>query len=98
MTRDNLLCFSDCIQSGISASSVSNVLDGPHCERLIRSLKSGLPNEVDFAINVCMILSSSATPGGNQVSLRLNETPILVDLLLAHVGIFNDGRWHFTGV
>jgi len=43
----------------------------------------GLPNEVDFALNVCCILSMEG-----QESLRLLSHRNLMDLLLAHAGLF----------
>lgn len=55
-------------------------------DRLVRSLQSGLPNEVDFAVNVCMLLSH---PGPK--FLKLERVPAVVDLLVAHAGIFDDG-------
>ncbi|XP_014672975.1 PREDICTED: uncharacterized protein LOC106813343 isoform X2 [Priapulus caudatus] len=55
-------------------------------DKLIYSLMSGLPNEVDFALNVCVLLSNE----GKHV-LRLQRCPRLLDLLLAHAGIFAEG-------
>lgn len=48
---------------------------------------SGLPNEVDFVINVCTLLSNES-----KHTLRLDRCATLTDLLLAHVGIFDEGR------
>ena len=48
-------------------------------------LVSGLPNEVDFAINVCCILSMEGTE-----SLKLLSHRKLIDILLANVGLFSD--------
>lgn len=55
-------------------------------DKLVYSLMSGLPNEVDFALNVCVLLSNE----GKHV-LRLERCPRLLEVLLAHVGIFSDG-------
>lgn len=53
----------------------------------MNSLRSGLPNEVDFAINVCTLLSNE----GKHV-IHLERAPQLIDLLLAHVGVFFEGE------
>ncbi|ELU12446.1 hypothetical protein CAPTEDRAFT_108950, partial [Capitella teleta] len=55
-------------------------------EKLELSLLSGLPNEIDFAINVALLLSSE----GKQ-TLHVAHCPFLVELLLAHVAIFKQG-------
>ncbi|XP_013380107.1 AT-rich interactive domain-containing protein 2 isoform X1 [Lingula anatina] len=56
-------------------------------EKLEKSLLSGLPNEVDFAVNVCTLLSNDS-----KRTLRLDKSPKLLALLLAHTGIFEDGE------
>ncbi|XP_064627247.1 AT-rich interactive domain-containing protein 2-like isoform X2 [Lineus longissimus] len=55
-------------------------------EKLEKSLLSGLPNEVDFAINVCTLLSNE----GRHV-LKLDQSHRLIELLMAQVGIYTDG-------
>eukprot|EP00057_Strongylocentrotus_purpuratus_P012096 XP_011666570.1 PREDICTED: AT-rich interactive domain-containing protein 2 [Strongylocentrotus purpuratus] len=55
-------------------------------DRILNSLQSGLPNEVDFAINICTLLSNE----GKHV-IHLEKAPMLIDLLLAHAGIFYEG-------
>nr|XP_002739799.2 PREDICTED: AT-rich interactive domain-containing protein 2-like [Saccoglossus kowalevskii] len=55
-------------------------------DKLVMALQGGLPNEVDFAINVCTLLSNES-----RHVLHLEKTPAVIDLLLAHVGIFNEG-------
>ncbi|KAI1727264.1 ARID/BRIGHT DNA binding domain-containing protein [Ditylenchus destructor] len=62
------------------------VSEYPDYPKLIKSLLSGIPNEVDFAINVCCLLSH---PG--PYLLRLSECPHLITALAAHCGVFNDG-------
>ena len=55
-------------------------------DKLEKALLSGLPNEVDFAINVCTLLSNEG-----KHSLNVTKSPKLIEILLAHVGIFRDG-------
>ncbi|EDO39168.1 predicted protein, partial [Nematostella vectensis] len=54
-------------------------------EKLVLSLQCGLPNEVDFAINICMLLSNVS----NSV-FNLTKAPAVIDMLLAHVGVFGE--------
>ncbi|XP_060592674.1 AT-rich interactive domain-containing protein 2-like isoform X2 [Ruditapes philippinarum] len=55
-------------------------------DKLEKALLSGLPNEVDFVINVCTLLSNES-----KHTLRLDKCAVLTELLLAHIGIFNKG-------
>ncbi len=52
-----------------------------------RSLISGFPNEVDFALNVCTLLSNEG-----KHSLKLNHDPHILDYMLAHVGVYSSGK------
>ena len=56
-------------------------------KKLEMALLSGLPNEVDFAMNACTLLSNKG-----RHTLQLRETPRLLELLLGHVGIYRDGE------
>ncbi|ENN71330.1 hypothetical protein YQE_11990, partial [Dendroctonus ponderosae] len=53
-------------------------------DKLALSLISPLPNEQDFAINVCTLLSND-----NRHNLKLDRHPRIVTYLLAHAGIFS---------
>uniref|UniRef100_A0A8R1DHE6 ARID domain-containing protein n=2 Tax=Caenorhabditis japonica TaxID=281687 RepID=A0A8R1DHE6_CAEJA len=57
----------------------------PDYTRLAKSLLSGLPNEVDFAMNVCMLLSHA---GPKQ--LRVCHAPTLLTLLVALTGVYDN--------
>ncbi|XP_039516578.1 AT-rich interactive domain-containing protein 2 isoform X5 [Pimephales promelas] len=61
--------------------------------KLVLSLLSGLPNEVDFAINVCTLLSNES-----KHAMQLEKEPKLVTLLLAHAGVFDDSLGSFSVV
>merc|ERR1719376_257848 len=56
-------------------------------DRLCLSLLAPLPNEHDFALNLCTLLSNE----GKQ-NLRLQRCPRLLSVLLAHAGVFEDGH------
>ncbi|XP_019371319.1 PREDICTED: AT-rich interactive domain-containing protein 2 [Gavialis gangeticus] len=53
--------------------------------KLVLSLLSGLPNEVDFAINVCTLLSNES-----KHVMQLEKDPKIITLLLANAGVFDD--------
>ncbi|XP_051974303.1 AT-rich interactive domain-containing protein 2 [Xyrauchen texanus] len=61
--------------------------------KLVLSLLSGLPNEVDFAINVCTLLSNES-----KHAMQLDKEPKLITLLLAHAGVFDDSLGSFSAV
>ena len=56
-------------------------------DKLEKSLLSGLPNEIDFSLNICTLLSSEG-----KHTLLLDRCSQLLELLLAHVGIFGVGE------
>ena len=55
--------------------------------KIQQALVSGLPNEVDFAMNICTLLSSEG-----KHTLNLERAPNLVNLMLAHIGVFDTGE------
>ena len=57
--------------------------------KLVLSLKSGLPNELDFVFNALTILSSDEYD-----PLILSAAPSLLDLMLAQVGIYDECEFH----
>ncbi|XP_061176440.1 AT-rich interactive domain-containing protein 2-like isoform X2 [Saccostrea echinata] len=61
--------------------------------KLEKALMSGFPNEVDFAINVCTLLSSES-----RHSLLLRKAKNLLQLLMAHIGIFSDDNGTYEEV
>lgn len=61
-------------------------------EKLEMSLRSGLANEVDFAVNVCLLLSNE----GRHV-LKLTKSIHLLPLLMANIGIFEEGDLQALG-
>ncbi|XP_067945739.1 AT-rich interactive domain-containing protein 2-like [Watersipora subatra] len=79
--RQHRIRPSDRASHGLS----TNLAKPNEYERLQKSLLSGLPNEVDFAINVCCILSMEGSS-----SIKLFSHRNLLELLLAHVGIFSE--------
>ncbi|XP_030071610.1 AT-rich interactive domain-containing protein 2 [Microcaecilia unicolor] len=61
--------------------------------KLVLSLLSGLPNEVDFAINVCTLLSNES-----KHVMQLEKDPKIITLLLANAGVFDDSLGTFSDV
>lgn len=59
-------------------------------DRLALSLISPLPNEQDFAINVCTLLSNDG-----KHTLKLEKHPRILNYLLAHAGIFTHSKYNF---
>lgn len=54
---------------------------------LVRSLQCGYPNEVDIAVNALLMLSFDT-----ERVLSISQQPHLLSVLLAHLGIFWDGK------
>ncbi|XP_043917932.1 AT-rich interactive domain-containing protein 2 [Protopterus annectens] len=61
--------------------------------KLVLSLLSGLPNEVDFAVNVCTLLSNES-----KHVMQLEKDPKIITLLLANAGVFDDTMGTFSAV
>ncbi|XP_077285340.1 brahma associated protein 170kD isoform X3 [Arctopsyche grandis] len=57
---------------------------GGAMERMALSLLSPLPNEQDFALNVCTILAADSAN-----KLPVNSLPHIIDFLLGHVAVYN---------
>ena len=74
--------FSDNLRSNYGLST--ELYQKTDYDRLGLSLLSPLPNEQDFAINVCTLLSNEG-----RHTLKLGKCPRLLDILLAHAGVFN---------
>ncbi|XP_050672817.1 AT-rich interactive domain-containing protein 2 isoform X3 [Leptidea sinapis] len=53
-------------------------------ERLTLSLLSPMPNEQDFAVNVCTVLAAD-----HSNRLPLSTSPHILDFMLAHAGVYN---------
>jgi len=64
---------------------IAGVTANPSYYKLVLSLKSGLPNELDFVFNSLIILSSD-----ENYPLMLSAAPSLLDLMLAQVGIYDE--------
>ena len=62
-------------------------------DKLEKALLSGMPNEVDFVVNVCTLLSNES-----KHTLQLGKSRHLTDLLLAHIGIFKEGTYILNGL
>lgn len=63
----------------------SRILECSDYEGLLLSLQSPLPNEQDMAISVCTLLSNET-----KHVLRFSKSPAILNMLLAHAGIYQD--------
>ncbi|XP_042561710.1 AT-rich interactive domain-containing protein 2-like [Clupea harengus] len=84
-------CVSDYLRQSYGLST--DFVAPSDYNKLVLSLLSGLPNEVDFAINVCTLLSNES-----KHAMQLEKEPKLVTLLLAHAGVFDDSLGSFSAV
>lgn len=66
----------------------TNLYKASDYDRLSLSLVSPLPNEQDFAINVCTLLSNDG-----KHTLKLDKHPTLINYLLAHAGVFSHSKY-----
>ncbi|KAI6186187.1 hypothetical protein M3Y98_00105300 [Aphelenchoides besseyi] len=57
----------------------------PQYDRLMKSLISGLPNEIDFSLNACALMSA---PG--PLALRIDCQSNLINMIVAQAGVFDD--------
>lgn len=57
-------------------------------DKLVMSLLSPLPNEQDFAINVCTLMSNEC-----KQTLKISKCPRLIMILLSHAGIFDHCKY-----
>lgn len=69
----------------------TNLFKPTEYDRLALSLLSPLPNEQDYAINVCTLLSNEG-----KHTLKLERCPRLIDFLLAHAGVFAESKLSTT--
>lgn len=53
-------------------------------DRLLMSLMSPLPNEQDFAINVCTLMANES-----KHTLKIDTCPKLLEVLLGHAGVYS---------
>lgn len=60
-------------------------------DKLALSLISPLPNEQDFAINVCTVLSNEG-----KHCLKLEKHPRILHYLLAHAAVFRESKLYST--
>jgi len=70
---------------GVSSKEMIQANEYTHLER---SLLSRLPNEMDFAMNVSLLLSHEGRPTMSGTKGRR-----IVDCLLSCVGLYRDGRF-----
>lgn len=66
-------------------------MDSVNVNKLVRSLLSGFPNEVDFAFNILSVLSFES-----REIISLNKLSHLLAVLLAHVAVFSKGGCGFS--
>lgn len=83
LSNASFVCLADQMRFFVGMSQEKYVPSG--YEKLCLSLLSSLPNEVDYALNIITLMS------GEGSTLQLSKAPKLIDLLLAHTGIYSAG-------
>ena len=82
-----IFLFTENLRSGFGFST--DYAKFSEYDKLEKALLSGMPNEVDFVVNVCTLLSNES-----KHTLQLGKSRHLTDLLLAHIGVFQEGKCH----
>lgn len=77
--RQHIVCEATRLANKMS----TDYYDPTQNEKLFLSLLSPLPNEQNFAINTCSLLSGNGTK-----TMYLEKCPKLIDALLAHAGVY----------
>lgn len=83
---DGVFSFVDQMRSSLGMST--DFVETGDYDKVEKSLLSGLPNEVDFAVNVCTLLSNES-----RHIMKLDKGQRIIRLLMAHIGIFEDGKF-----
>lgn len=84
-----MFCF---IESQRGTLKLSTDLFKPsEYDKLLLSLLSPLPNEQDFAINVCTLMANESKP-----TLKIEKCPKIVDALLAHAGVYYHRKYLYS--
>ncbi|KAK2141802.1 hypothetical protein LSH36_1037g00060, partial [Paralvinella palmiformis] len=73
----------DHIRQSMGLKVTKHLVSSGEYKNLVHSLMCGLPNEVDFALNICTLLSNEG-----QHTIELQKCPHILKLLLAHMGIY----------
>ena len=81
---NSMIFFADAQRSAARLST--DLLKHGAYTKLELSLHCGLPNEVDFALNVCLLLSAE---GHHVFNLTLSSH--MISVLMAAVGVFEEG-------
>uniref|UniRef100_A0A7E4V9C4 ARID domain-containing protein n=1 Tax=Panagrellus redivivus TaxID=6233 RepID=A0A7E4V9C4_PANRE len=85
--RAKVMASNDCPISLAYREKRNEASNDPDYSRIIKSLVSGLPNEVDFAMNALKLMSA---PG--PILLNLENCPMLISLLIAHAGVYGSDQ------
>lgn len=92
--RVRVICmFADTVRANGKFST--NLYNASEYDKLALSLISPLPNEQDFAINVCALLSGTNNEGKN-TTLKLCNHPRLLHYLLAHAAVYNHSEYYIV--
>lgn len=82
------ILLTDHIRQSMGLKVTKHLVSSGEYKNLVHSLMCGLPNEVDFALNICTLLSNEG-----QHTIELQKCPHILKLLLAHMGIYGHGMY-----
>ncbi|CAH8544510.1 unnamed protein product [Schistosoma turkestanicum] len=81
----------DTLDTNSSADEFPDVYEPSQLRLVELALCSGLPNEIEVALNSLLVLSITPSSGGSSTSVRLAHCTNLLSLLVASVGIYGEG-------